>query len=233
MKFNYTILYGTFLHRPNRFIAHIALEGNALKSNEVVCHVPNTGRLRELLIPGVRVMLSYHPSSTRKTEYELRMVMKGSNWISIDSQLPNAIAHEAIATDVIEELQGYSVIQREQPYQNSRFDLKLLGEDICYVEVKGVTLEVDGWTYFPDAPTERGRKHIDEMIHAVKRGYRGVILFVVQVEDAKGFTPNAVTDPAFARKISEAAEAGVEILAYRCLVSPNEVRIIDRIPVVL
>ncbi|NLP34768.1 MAG: DNA/RNA nuclease SfsA [Clostridiales bacterium] len=228
MKFNYDIYYGTFLRRPNRFIAYVDLNGE-----EVICHVPNTGRLGELLLPGAQVMLSYHSSPTRKTQYELRMVMKNSSWISIDSQLPNTLAHEAITTDNIEELQGYSELRKEVTYQNSRFDLQLLGEETCFVEVKGVTLERDGWCYFPDAPTERGRKHIDELIHAVKEGYRAALLFIIQIEDVRGFSPNKITDPAFADKVIQAHENGVEILAYNCRVSPQEVTILGKIPIIL
>jgi sugar fermentation stimulation protein A len=243
MRLNYEIFHGTFLRRPNRFIAYIDVAGR-----EVISHVPNTGRLRELLVPGAEVLLSYHPSALRKTEYELRMVKKEGFWVSIDSQLPNLLAHEAIANDVIPELSGYTNIRREVVYQNSRFDLQLsspvgyrndgsslaAGSELdCFVEVKGVTLEREGWSYFPDAPTERGRKHIDELIHAVQHGYRAALLFVVQTESPAGFTPNAVTDPAFAEKVSQAYRAGVEILAYRCKVAPEEVTIIDKLPVIL
>ena len=178
-------------------------------------------------------MLSYHPSPNRKTQYELRMVMKNSSWISIDSQLPNALAQEAIESDLIEELMGYTEIKREVTFQNSRFDLQLLGEDICYVEVKGVTLERDGWCYFPDAPTERGRKHIDELINAKKEGYRSVLLFVVQIEDARGFSPNKLTDPSFAEKVKTAYESGVEVLAYHCHISPQEIYIVGKLPILL
>lgn len=255
MKLYYDSHIGTFISRPNRFIAHIDLDGE-----EIVSHVPNTGRLRELLIPGATVMLSYHPSESRKTKYELRMVKKGDYWISIDSQLPNALAQEAILNETIKELTGYSQIKREAKYQNSRFDLRLSKEGpcsdnelstydisrdddsseasldnkhICFVEVKGVTLEREGWSYFPDAPTERGRKHIDELIDAVKEGYRAVLLFVVQLEYAAGFSPNKATDPAFDNKVEEAIKAGVEVLAYRSIITPNEVRIIEKIPVVI
>lgn len=226
MKLNYDIYYGTFIKRPNRFIAHINVSGE-----EIICHIPNTGRLKELLYPGAKVMLSYHPSPLRKTNYELRMIQKGNSWISIDSQLPNALAYEAVLNGMIEELKGYPVVNKEVPYKNSRFDLQLIGEDICFVEVKGVTLEKDGWCFFPDAPTERGRKHIDEMIHAVQNGYRGVILFVVQIEYAKGFSPNAAMDPAFAQKIKDALDAGVEMIAYKCSISTDEVKIVEKIPV--
>lgn len=229
MIFNYDIQIGIFLRRPNRFIAHVGLNGA-----EVICHVPNTGRLRELLIPGATVMLSHHPIAKRKTQYELRMVMKADHWISIDSQLPNALAQEAIASDIISELSGYNQIRREVVYKNSRFDLQLLGDDLpCFVEVKGVTLERDGWTYFPDAPTERGKKHIDELIHAVQHGYRAALLFVVQLENAKGFSPNKATDPSFSERLVAAHDAGVEILAYRCRLSLEEASIISQIPLVL
>ena len=227
MKFNYDTFYGTFIKRPNRFIAHIDIDGQ-----EVICHVPNTGRMKELLIPGVKVMLSRHDTSTRKTEYELRMIMKNSNWISIDSQLPNTLAHEAITYDVISELQGYKEIKREVTYNNSRLDFQLIGDDTCFIEVKGVTLERDGWCYFPDAPTERGRRHIDELIRAKAEGYRSVLLFVIQIEDARGFSPNRITDEAFADKVKEAEESGVEVLAYGCHVSPEEVYITGKVPII-
>lgn len=226
MKLNYNIYYGTFIHRPNRFIAHINLSGE-----EVICHVPNTGRMKELLYPGVPVMVSYHPSPLRKTKYELRMIKKNKHWISVDSQLPNALASEAISNGIIKELKEYPIINREVTYGNSRFDIQLIGNNTCFVEVKGVTLEKDDWSYFPDAPTERGRKHIDEMIHAVQNGYRGVILFVVQIQYAKGFSPNTSMDPEFAEKIIEASKAGVEILAYRCDISPQEVKVVEKIPI--
>ncbi len=238
MKLHYDVYYGTFLRRPNRFIAYIDLSGT-----EVICHVPNTGRLKELLLPGVKVMLSYHKDDKRKTRYELRMVMKENHWVSIDSQLPNLLAQEAIVNEVVAELAGYSELQREVTYQNSRFDLRLMKQEkspsagteasVCYVEVKGVTLEREGWSYFPDAPTERGRKHIDELIHAVQNGCRAALLFVVQTEKAEGFSPNTVTDPAFAEKVKAAFEAGVEILAYRCHVSPSEVTLLHKLPVIL
>ncbi len=240
MKLNYDSYIGTFIRRPNRFIAHIDIDGK-----EVISHVPNTGRLKELLIPGATVMVSHHPSEKRKTEYELRMVKKNDYWVSIDSQLPNALAHEAISNDVIKELSGYSQIRREAKYQNSRFDIELSKElsnshgdqdtlkNICYVEVKGVTLEREGWSYFPDAPTERGRRHIDELIHAVQEGYRAVLLLIVQLEYAEGFSPNKITDPAFAEKFEEAMNNGVDVLAYRCKVNPKNVWVTDKIPVVV
>jgi sugar fermentation stimulation protein A len=228
MKLNYNILYGTFIHRQNRFIAYVNLS-----DKKVVCHVPNTGRLKELLYPGAQVIISHHPSTNRKTEYSLRMVKKGDSWISIDSQLPNLLAYEAISNGLIKELDGYSIIKREINYGNSRFDIQLIGKDTCFIEVKGVTLEKNNWSYFPDAPTQRGRKHIDEMIELVNKGYRGVILFIVQIQYAKGFSPNSTTDIAFAKKLKEASKKGIEILAYKCNISPKEVVVVEKIPVVL
>lgn len=230
MKLNYDYRFGTFIRRPNRFIAHIDMEGT-----EVICHVPNTGRLGELLIPGATVLLSYHPSDLRKTQYELRMVQNEGNWVSIDSQLPNILALEAIVDDVIEELSGYSTIRREVVYQNSRFDLMLTGAALppCLVEVKGVTLRKGNWSYFPDAPTERGRRHIEELIYGVQNGYRAALLFIAQLNNVEGFSPNSITDPGFAKKVRAAYEAGVEILAYRCHISPEEVTVVHKLPVKL
>lgn len=225
---NYDMLYGKFLCRPNRFIAHVDMSGE-----EIVCHVPNTGRLKELLQPGTRVAVSHHPHPGRKTKYELQLVEKKGSWVSIHSQLPNALAAEAIQAGIIRELQGYTTVNREVTYGSSRFDLQLIGDDVCFVEVKGVTLALENWSYFPDAPTERGRKHIDELIQAVKDGHRAVLLFVVQMDLAEGFSPNAQMDPLFAQKVRQAAQTGVEVLAYRCSVSPSQIKISKKIPVIL
>lgn len=225
MKLNYEISIGEFIKRPNRFIAHVKL-GN----EEVICHVPNTGRCGELLIQGVEVLLSYHPDPHRRTKYELRMVKKNREWVSIDSQIPNKVALEAIKNGVIKELQGYETIKTESKYGNSRFDIKLEGEQDCYVEIKGVTLEINEWGYFPDAPTSRGRKHVEELIDVVKKGYRGVILFIVQHEKIKGVSPNVNNDPKFSESIERAQEEGVEILVYKCMISPEEIKIIEKLP---
>lgn len=228
MKFNYEMLYGKFICRPNRFIAHVDISGE-----EIICHVPNTGRLKELLSPGAEVVVSYHPIPHRKTKYELQMVKKNGSWVSIHSQLPNILAVEAITTGTIQELQNYNMINREVTYNDSRFDLQLIGKDICFVEVKGVTLELENRSYFPDAPTQRGRKHIDGLIQAVKDGHRAVLLFVVQIDYAEGFSPNVHMDPAFAQKVQEACNVGVEVLAYKCLTTPYEIKITRKIPILL
>src|SRR5690606_23537869 len=124
-------------------------------------------------------------------------------------------------------------IRREVVYQNSRFDLMLTGDTLppCYVEVKGVTLRKENWSFFPDAPTERGRRHIEELIYAVQNGYRAALLFIVQLNNVEGFSPNAITDPGFAKNVRAAYEAGVEVLAYRCHITPEEVTVVQKLPV--
>lgn len=228
MKLNYKMVFGRFIKRTNRFIAYVHING---LSEQV--HVMNTGRLGELLVKDAEVMLSHEPSELRKTAYDLRMVKKDGIWVSIDSQLPNKIVEEGIKLGLIRELKGYKEIYRESIYGKSRFDFKLVGHNTCFVEVKGVTLEKDGWGYFPDAPTVRGKKHIDEMIMAVKEGYRGVIIFLVQHPNIEGLTPNRATDMEFSNKLIKAHEEGVEILAYRCNVSLDEISVMDKLPVIL
>lgn len=228
MKFTYVWKKGRFINRPNRFIAYVDVAGECVK-----CHVPNTGRLRELLPPDAEVLLSYHPGEERKTQYSLRMIKRNGVWVSMDSQIPNALVEEAIKLGTIEELRGYDTVRRESTYRNSRFDFRLEGIDTCFVEVKGVTLEKEGWGYFPDAPTERGTRHIEEMCEAVKEGYRGVLLFLIQHPHIKGFTPNTVMDPAFSEALRKAQDIGVEILAYGCDVNEEEIVVRRRLPVVL
>lgn len=220
------MVFGKFIKRINRFIAYVDIDGT---SKQV--HVMNTGRLGELLVEGAEVMLSHEPSPIRKTAYDLRMVKKDGIWVSIDSQLPNKIVEEGLQLGLIEELKDYNEIVRESFFGKSRFDFKLIGDSsTCFVEVKGVTLERDGWGYFPDAPTDRGRKHIDEMILAVSEGYRGAIIFLVQHSNIQGVSPNAITDLEFANKLIKASKLGVEILAYKCNVSLNEVTIDKKLP---
>jgi len=226
MRLNYNMVFGRFIKKINRFIAYVNIEGY---SHQV--HIMNTGRLGELLVEDAEVMLSHEPSKARKTEYDLRMVKKDGIWISIDSQLPNKIVEEGIKLGLVEELKEYREITRESFYGKSRFDFRLQGKDTCFVEVKGVTLERDGWGYFPDAPTDRGKKHIEEMIMAVKEGYRGVIMFLIQHPAINGLSPNKVMDEAFTNKLIFAKEQGVEILAYGCKVSLEEIIIDRKLPV--
>ncbi|MDR5659034.1 DNA/RNA nuclease SfsA [Serpentinicella sp. ANB-PHB4] len=229
MKLEYNMVFGKFVKRINRFIAHVQIN-----SKIEVVHVMNTGRLKELLTLDADVMLSYEPSAKRKTAYDLRMVKKDGAWISIDSQLPNKIVEEGLRLNTIKELAGYNDIKRECTYRKSRFDFKISKQDKhCFIEVKGVTLEKNGWGYFPDAPTTRGQKHIEEMIEAVKEGYRGVILFLIQHPHIKGFSPNKEMDPHFSSTLIKAQSEGVELLAYGCKVAIDEISISNKVAIKL
>lgn len=221
MKINNKIIKGNFIKRLNRFEAIVDIQG---ESNLV--HVPNTGRCKELLFEGAVVLLEKRDGKHRKTAYELIMVYKKNKLIAIDSQLPNKLAEEALRNNVINELQDYEYIKREVVFGDSRFDLYMekKGEK-AFVEVKGVTLEVDAVAKFPDAPTERGTKHIYELIKAKNEGYRACLLFVVQLDFAKYFTPNSVMDPKLAEALKAAKSAGVEIYAYGCQVKEDEVHL--------
>lgn len=220
-----------FLSRPNRFIAYCELDGKA----EVV-HVKNTGRCRELLVPDATVYLSVSDNPERKTKYDLVAVEKvtdrGTILINMDSQAPNAAAYEWIATGGI--FGEGTRVRQEVTYGKSRFDLYVeQGDRRAFVEVKGVTLENDGIASFPDAPTERGIKHIYELVSAMADGYEAYILFVVQMKGVHTFTPNDETHKAFGDSLREAAAAGVKVVACDCLVTPDEMRIEDKIQIVL
>lgn len=221
------ILSGRFLRRPNRFIAHVELDGQ-----EVVCHVKNTGRCRELLVPGVTVWLCKSENSARKTAYDLISVEKGGMCINMDSAAPNAVFSEfARAGKFLPDTQS---VRGEVRFGASRFDFCITaGGQTHYVEVKGVTLEEDGVVRFPDAPTERGVRHLYELIKAKEAGFGAHVVFVIQMEQAKYFAPNKKTHPAFAVALREAAAAGVDIHTYTCRVTPDSLELKDPVPVVL
>jgi len=232
MKYN-NIVKATFIKRPNRFISHCLVNGK-----EVIAHVKNTGRCGELLIEGVTVYLEHAPSPTRKTDYSLIAVMKGDRLINMDSQAPNKVAYEGIKSGKIK-LPGVkgerTYIKQEFKYGNSRFDLyvETTLEEKILIEVKGVTLELDDVVMFPDAPTTRGDKHVNELIEAEKEGYLTYVLFIVQMEGVSYFTPNAERDPKLAESLRAASEAGVGIMAYDCVVKPDELRVKEIAKVVL
>ncbi len=213
------IVSGRFLSRPNRFIAHVEIDGK-----EEICHVKNTGRCRELLIYGAKVFLEKAPEgSARKTKYDLIAVYKGETLVNMDSFAPNAAAGEYLRA-----LYGKNaLILPEKTFENSRFDFYVEhGEEKLFVEVKGVTLEYDGVARFPDAPTTRGSKHLMELCKAKRAGYGAMILFVVQMKGMKGFAPNDETDPAFGRALRKARAQGVEVRALSCRVTPDSMQIL-------
>ena len=214
-----------FLARPNRFIAHVLLDGE-----EVVCHVKNTGRCRELLIPGAEVWLERGTNPQRKTLYDLIAVRKGERLINMDAQAPNRVFAEW-ASQLEPEM---TALRAEYTYGQSRLDFCLeTPRGLHLVEVKGVTLEEGGHTRFPDAPTERGIKHLHELIRAVKNGHKASVVFVIQMENVLDFAPNDATHPAFGAALRQAAAAGVQVVAVNCRVAPDSLEILHRIPVIL
>lgn len=220
---------GTFLSRPNRFVAQVALDGRT-----ETCHVKNTGRCRELLIPGCRVYLTRSDNPARKTKYDLIAVEKetvhGPLLINMDAQAPNHV-FEAWAREG-RFRPGLTLLRPETVYGASRFDFYWeTGTDRGFVEVKGVTLEEDGVARFPDAPTLRGVKHLEELIAARQAGYQAALCFIVQFSGAKYVTPNDTTHPQFGQALRRAAAAGVEVFALGCAVTPDTLTAEEFVPV--
>lgn len=207
-----------FLSRPNRFIAHIEIGGIPQ-----VCHVKNTGRCRELLIPGANIVVQRVRHPKRKTGYDLIAVYKGRELINIDSQAPNKVFHEWLGKSDL--FQDISHVKPEFKYGDSRLDFYLEGDSRkVLVEVKGVTLEEEGVALFPDAPTERGIRHLRHLCLALKEGYEAYMFFIVQMGDVLYFAPNHKTHAAFGRALKEAQTEGVRILALECQVETDSIR---------
>ena len=205
---------GVFLERPNRFVARVEIEGNV----ETV-HVKNTGRCRELLPPGARVWCQESQNPARKTKFDLICVEKGGRLINMDSQAPNAAVKQWLFSGGLGELQD---IRPETVHGDSRFDFAFQKDGRqCFLEVKGVTLEDAGVCAFPDAPTLRGAKHLRGLAKAAREGFGAYVLFVIQMEGAAYLHPNDATDPQFGAALREAAQAGVQVLAYDCTVTPE------------
>lgn len=225
-----TVFVAEFIRRPNRFQAYVNLKGE-----EIIVHVPNTGRCKEILIPGSTVLLREEINPTRKTLYDLIAGYKDNKIINIDSQIPNKVVEEALKDKKIQKLVRYNIIQREKTFGNSRFDFKLSNDmdEEYYLEVKGVTFEVDGKTKFPDAPTERGRKHLLELIEAKKRGFGAGVLFLIQMSNIKNFSPYDDMDVAFGGALRLACKNGVDIFAYECEVGEKFITLSNPVEVVL
>ena len=219
------ILPASFLSRPNRFVARVEAEGE-----ELVCHVKNTGRCRELLVPGATVWLEESPNPSRKTKFDLIAVEKGDRLINMDAQAPNKVFGEWAAAGGFRE--GLTLLRPETTYGSSRFDFYWESlNSRGFVEVKGVTLEEDGVVRFPDAPTLRGVKHLDELVKAREAGYEAAVCFVIQMENVRWFAPNDVTHPEFGQALRRAAQAGVEILAMDCAVTPQSLTMGKSVPI--
>ncbi len=214
-----------FLSRPNRFVAKVSIDGE-----ETAVHVKNTGRCRELLTEGAEVWLEKSSNPDRKYPYSLVTVKKGDRMVNMDSRAPNQAVGEWLSESGL--FSDVKLIRPECKYGNSRFDFYVEYEDKkAFIEVKGVTLENEGVVSFPDAPTERGSKHLRELCGCKKDGYEAYVIFVIQMKDVLYFTANADHDPVFARTLKEAHNDGVKILAYDCLVTEDEMKIGDSVKV--
>ena len=219
------IMAGKFLSRPNRFIAHVEIAGR-----EEIVHVKNTGRCKELLLPGATVYVQHFPESKRKTKYDLIAVEKQNLLINMDSQAPNKVVQEWLMEQ--EPFGKITYLKPECKHGDSRFDFYLETEaKKMFIEVKGVTLEEKGVVMFPDAPTERGVKHVQELCHCLEQGYEAAIVFVVQMSGMRYFTPNRRTHAAFAEALERAEACGVRMLALSCEVTPESLAINGEIPI--
>lgn len=227
MKTDKNVIRARFIERSNRFIAYVSINGERTK-----VHVPNTGRCREILTRDTVVILREENNESRSTKYDLICGYKGDKIINIDSQIPNMVVHESLAKKKIKKLSRYKIIEREKTYRNSRFDFRLgTSDEIYYLEVKGVTLEENGKAMFPDAPTERGRKHLLELIEAKKEGYGAGVLFLAQMDNIKSFSPNFKMDPLFSKALIECSKTGVDIFAYECSVTEKSITLKDEIEI--
>ena len=228
MKLSPYLQQGTFIDRPNRFSARISVDGET-----VLAHVPNSGRMRELFTEGARVYLTPRNGATRKTAFDVSLVEADDTLVSSDARLPSALVDEAIGTGRLAQFSSYTWRRREVVFSHSRLDMVLGNGGLCYVEVKSVTLVEDGVGLFPDAPTTRGARHAEALMEARSQGHRAAVIFVVQREDVRAFAPNVPADPRFADALVRAEGTGVEVYAYRCRVSPDEVTLTDELPVLL
>jgi sugar fermentation stimulation protein A len=223
---------GLLIRRYQRFLADVELADGSI----VTAHCPNSGSMKGCAFPGSPVLLSISDKPERKLRYTWELVMAEGNWVGINTGLPNRLVREGIENGVISELQGYPSIRAEVRYgeEKSRIDLLLEAPSgLCYVEVKNVTLVEGNQALFPDAVTTRGQKHLRELMEVVRQGHRGVIFFVVQRADGEAVAPADAIDPEYGRLLRLAAASGVQILAYRASVSPAEILLIHRLPVIL
>ena len=225
------IVPAVFKNRPNRFIAECVID-----NEEVIVHVKNTGRCKELLIKNANVFLEYFPDTLRKTKFDLISVYKGERLINMDSQVPNKVVYEAVngGKNILSLDNPITYIKMEQKYKQSRFDIYAeSNNNKILIEVKGVTLEENNIAMFPDAPTERGIKHIHELVDAYENGYMAYIIFVIQMENVKYFTPNYKTHKEFGEALKYASSKGVKILAYDCIISKDSITLNNQVDIKL
>lgn len=211
------LIPATLIKRLNRFTVLIRINGAEAKA-----HLPNSGRMEELLVCGAPVMLRAAAHENRKTPFDLQLVRYNDQWVSVDSHLPNRVIAEALSSKELAPFSSYDKVRREFTYRNSRLDFYLEGSETpCLIEVKSVNLVVKGTARFPDAPTPRGSRHLEDLIHAQKERLRSAMIFLIQREDAQRFSPHKAMDPVFAGTLKKAQKAGVELYAYTCAVHPD------------
>ena len=227
LKITEHLIEATFLRRENRFSCLVELQGS-----QATAYLPNSGRLDSVLYPGQQVFLAEKVSPSRRTKYDLLMADSGGTMVSVDSRIPGELVYQALYQGALPQFSDYRSIRREVSFGRSRLDF-LLGKDSaqCFLEVKSVTLVYGNEAAFPDAPTLRGRRHVDSLVHAKKEGFNAAILFIVQREDADCFSPNDKVDPDFGQALRAAQLQGVSVYAYRCKVNLQEIELADQLPV--
>ena len=229
MKIANKVKQASFLRRENRFACLVKVAGNI-----EAAHLPSSGRLQTVLTPGRTVFVAERASPTRTTKYDLVTASLGETYVSVDDRLPMELVSEALEQKALPEFQQYSSIRREVPRGRSRLDFLLSSRSSqCFLEVKSVTLVRKSVAFFPDAPTERGRLHVESLVWAKKEGYEAAIIFVIQRDDAEEFTPDDDVDPEFCQALRLAQVKGLGIYAYRCRVKPNEIELAGQVPVKL
>jgi len=228
MNHPHPLIPAAFVRRDNRFRATVRVDGR-----EAWAHVPNSGRLHDLFIPGRPIWLHPAANPARKTPYDLKLVQTPEALVSIDARLPNSLFAEAVAAGRLPEF-ACDEIRPEVRFGDSRLDFRMTGpEGVCWVETKSVTLVEAGVARFPDAPTARGSRHLRELMAIAARGQRAAVVFIVQREDATAFAPAAAVDPIFAQTLAQARAAGVEVRAYACRVTMASITLAQSIPVML
>ena len=229
MKFGEKIVEGMFLERPNRYLARVEIDGK-----ETLAHVPDPGRLPGLLLENRKIMLVYQPSEKRKTDYTLVLVKHGSTWVSVFPAFANSLVSNALIEETLPFLNGYSSFKSEVKAGYSRFDFHLnFSKKEVYVEVKSVSLVEDGIGKFPDAPTKRGIKHVQELIEFSEKGYRAAVLFISQRQDTQSITCNDTIDPVFGKWLRKAKNKGVELYGMNCRVTPTTISLNKVVEVIL
>ena len=229
MKFGEKIVEGMFLERPNRYLARVEIDGK-----ETLAHVPDPGRLPGLLLENRKIMLICQPSEKRKTDYTLVLVKHGSTWVSVFPAFANSLVSNALIRETLPFLNGYSSFKSEVKAGNSRFDFYLnFSKKEAYVEVKSVSLVEDGIGKFPDAPTKRGIKHVQELIEFSEKGYRAAVLFISQRQDTQSITCNDTIDPVFGKWLRKAKNKGVELYGMNCKVTPTTISLNKVVEVIL